>query len=117
MDGSPNTELIRENTLKVIWFLVEFVDAIFPVYKQKQGGSQKIPSLLYNEEFLKWPKEKAIDMGMGDTFYTNFVPFTMDEFNGLNPSRRIQMDFKSSSADPVQDNDLLHKTFVHNSMR
>ena len=41
VEGIPNTELIRDNTLKVISCLVEFVDAIFPVYKQKKGGRRK----------------------------------------------------------------------------
>ena len=33
VDGSPNPEFIRENNLKVILHPVEFVDALFPVYK------------------------------------------------------------------------------------
>ena len=38
-------------------------------------------------------------------------------FNGINPYPRIQMKFKSSSADPVQGNDFPHKSFGHNSVR
>ena len=47
---------------------------------------------------------------MSDTFYPDFVPFIMDEFerdfylyyfNGLNPSPRIDMEFNPRSADPV----------------
>ena len=56
-------------------------------------------------------------MVMGDNFCPNSVPFTMDEFernlylsyfNGLNPPPRIQMKFKSISADPVQGKTLLN---------
>ena len=126
MDGSPNPEFIRKNNLKAISHPVEFVDALFCVYKQKNIGHQKTPSLLSTEDFLKWSNEKAIDMWMGDTCYPNFVPFIMDLFehhlylyysNGINPYPRIQMKFKSSSADPVQGNDFPHKSFGHNSVR
>ena len=57
---------------------VEFVDTILPVYKQTKGGSQNKPSLISTEEFLEWSNEKAVDMGMGDTCYPNYVSFTMD---------------------------------------
>ena len=60
-------------------------------------------------------------MGMGDTCYTNFVPSTMDEFernlylyylNGLKTPPRIEMNFKSRSADPEQVNDFLYKVLA-----
>ena len=63
---------------------------------------------------------------MGDTCYPNFVLFAMDEFewnlylyyfNGLNPSPRLEMNFKSISADPEQVNDFLYKVFGCNSVR
>ena len=63
---------------------------------------------------------------MGDTFCINCVLFTMDEFkrhlylnyfNGLNPSPRIPMKFKSSSVDPVQGNNFPHKIFGQNDVR
>ena len=71
-------------------------------------------------------KQKAIDLGMGDTCYSNFVLFVMGEFerhlylyyfNGLNPSPRIHINFKSISADPVQGNYFLHKVFGCNAVR
>ena len=80
MDGSPNPEFIRENDLKEILHPVEFLDALFSVYKQKNDGHQKTPSLLSTEDFLEFSNEKVIGMDMGDTCYPNFVPFTMDEF-------------------------------------
>ena len=36
VEDSPNTEFIREKVLKAISYSVEFVDAIFPVYKQQK---------------------------------------------------------------------------------
>ena len=58
-----------------------------------------------------------IDLEMGDTFYPDFVPFTMDEFgrnlylyywNGLNPFPRIETKFNTSSAAPLQGKNFLH---------
>ena len=122
MDGSPNPEFIRENDLKEILHPVVFLDALFPIYKQKKGGRQNKCYFLSTEYFLKWSNEKSIDMGIGDTLYPNFLPFKMDEFdrhlyihyfNDLKPSPRIQMKFNSSSADPVQGNNFLSKIFFH----
>ena len=65
-------------------------------------------------------------MGMGDTLYPNFVPFTMDEFdrnlyfyyfNDLKSPPRIHMNFNSSSADTVQVNEFLYKCFGQNAVR
>ena len=62
---------------------------------------------------------------MGDTCYPNLVPLTTDEFeqylylyhfNVLNPPPRIGMKFKSRSADPLQVNDFLRKTFFCNAV-
>ena len=78
MDGILNTEFIIENSLKVVSNQVEFVDALFLVYKKEKGGHQNTPSLIFNEDLMKWYNGKAIDMSMGDTCYPNFVPFTMD---------------------------------------
>ena len=78
--GSPNPEFIREKSLKAIYHLVRFLDALFPVYKQKKGGLWKKPSLIYTEDMLKWSNEKYIDMGMGNTCYPIFLPLTKDEF-------------------------------------
>ena len=64
-------------------------------------------------------------MGVGDTCYSNFVPFTMDEFerhlyiyysNVLSPFPRTHMKFKSSSVDTVKVKDFLQKCFYHNDM-
>ena len=38
-------------------------------------------------------------------------------FNGLNPSPRINIKFKSSSADNGQENDFLHRYLVQNVVR
>ena len=93
MDISTNSEFILENYLKPISYPVKFVDALFTIYKQKMFGRQKAPYLLSTEDLMKRSNEKALDLGMGDTCYPNFVPFTMDEFerhlyiyyfNGLN---------------------------------
>ena len=52
---------------------------------------------------------------MGDTFYPNFLLFTMDEFyrnlclyywNSLSTPPRIDIRFKASGADTLQGNDL-----------
>ena len=43
--GSPNPEFIRENNLKEILHPVEFVDAIFPVYKKKRVSTEIHPIL------------------------------------------------------------------------
>ena len=75
------------------------MDTFLPVYNQKKGGRQKTPYLLSTKDFRKWSNEKAIDLGMGETCYTNCVPFVMDEvkqhlymynFNCLNPSPRME---------------------------
>ena len=84
------------------------------------------PSLLYTEDLLKWSNEKAIDLGVDDTLYPNFVPFKMNEFDrhlymsyfsDLKPSLRIDMNFNPSSAEPVQGNDFLHNSFFRNAVR
>ena len=75
---------------------------------------------------MKWYNEKAIYIGTADTCYPNFVLSTMDEFeqhlylyyfNGLNPSPRIHMKLKYSSADPVKVKYFLNKTFARNAVR
>ena len=80
MNGIPNPEFIQENNLKPKSHPLEFVDALFSVYKQNKGGHQKTPYLLSTENLLKWSNEKAIDLGVDDTFYLNFVPFKMNDF-------------------------------------
>ena len=79
MGGSPNIVFIQENSLKPLSYLVEFIDALFPVYKQNKGGHQNKPYFLSTEDLLKWSNEKSIDMGMGDTCYPFFL-FTMEKF-------------------------------------
>ena len=41
MEGSPNPEFTREKNLKAIFHPVGFVDALFPVYKQKKTGAKR----------------------------------------------------------------------------
>ena len=62
---------------------------------------------------------------MGYNWYTNFVPFTMDEFeqhlylyysNDITPSSRRAMKCNPRSADPVQGNDFLHNAFGRNTV-
>ena len=77
---SPNTVFIQENNLKPVLHSAEFVDALFPVYRQKKSGQHRKISLLSTEFFLKWSNKKAVDLGMGDTCYQNFMLFTMYEF-------------------------------------
>ena len=57
----------------------------------------------------------------GYTCYHNVVPFRMDGFErhlylyyfyGINPSPKIEIKFKYSSANPVQGNNFLHKGLV-----
>ena len=120
MDGSPNPEFIRKNNLKPIFHPVEFVEAIFTVYKKKLGTKRNLLFSLLNNFWSGIIKKRLIWV-WDDTCHPNFVPFTMDEFechlylyycNSLKPSPRIQMNFKSSSADPVQGNKFLHKILV-----
>ena len=123
---SQNPAFVRENNLKPIFHPFKYVDDIFPVYKQKKGGHQNTPYLLSTEDLLKWLNEKSIDLGMGDTCYPHFVPFTMDDFernlylyyfNGIKQFPSIEMKFKSRSADNVQSNEFLHNFFVWNAVR
>ena len=58
MNESPNTAYIRYNNLKPTLRSVEFLDAIFPVYKQKKSGIQDTPSLISTKDLLKWYYEK-----------------------------------------------------------
>ena len=108
---SLSPEFIQDKMFKPTPHPVEFVDAIFPVYKQKEGGHQKTPSHLSTEYLPKQSNEEAIDLGMGDTCYPNSVPLMMYDFgrnlylnnlNSLNPSLRIKTKLKSSSVDPVK---------------
>ena len=80
MNGNPNTEFIQENNLKPKFHPVEFVDTLFPVYKQNKGGHQKTPSLLSTEDLLKWSSLKTIYLGMDDTLYPNCLLFKKNEF-------------------------------------
>ena len=63
---------------------------------------------------------------MGDTFYLNCFPFTMDDFdwhvyiyyfNGINTSPGIQINFNSNSYDTLQGNNFLHNFFGQNYVR
>ena len=58
VNESPNTAYIRYNNLKPTLRSVEFLDAIFPVYKQKKSGIQDTPSLISTKDLLKWYYEK-----------------------------------------------------------
>ena len=68
------------------------------------------PSPLSTEDLPKQSNEKAIDSGMGDTYYPNFVLLMMYEFgrnlylnhlNLLNPYPRIKIKLNTSSVHPV----------------
>ena len=75
---------------------------------------------------IKWSNEKYIDMGMGDTCYSNFLPSTMVEFkqnlylyyfNGPSPSPKIKMKLNYISDAPVQEEYFLNKHFGLNTVR
>ena len=126
MDGNPNTLFIQEKNLKPILHPVGFLDALFPVYNKKNGKLQKAHYFISTKDFMKWLNKTAIELGMGNAFYPNFVPFMMDNFernlylyyfNWLNPSPRIEMKLKSNSSDTVQGNDFLQKGFGCNDVR
>ena len=62
---------------------------------------------------------------MGYNWYTNFVPFTMDEFeqhlylyylNNISQSSRRAMEYNPISADSVQGNDFLYNEFGTNTV-
>ena len=80
MNGSPNKGFIRENILNPNYHPVKYVDSIFPVYNKKKGGSLNTPSILSTEDLMKWSNEKWINLGVGDMFYPNYVPFMMYQF-------------------------------------
>ena len=77
---SPHQVFIWENDFKPTSHPVKILDTLFPVYKKNNGGRRNTPSLISTEELMECSNEKDIYTGMGDTFYTNFVLFTMDEF-------------------------------------
>ena len=73
------------------------------------------------ETMFVWSNEKAGLMGMGGyKFYPSFQNISVDEFenhlylyyfNGLNPSPRVQMKFRSPNQDPVQGSTFIHLVF------
>ena len=76
VDGSPNPKFIREKILKPILRTVEFVETLFLIYRKKRGEIRKThPS---TEDLVNWSNQRAIGMGMGNTCYSNLLPFMMD---------------------------------------
>ena len=53
-NDSPNPAFILDNNLKPTSYPIEFLDALFHVYKQKKGGIQNTPFILSTEDLLKW---------------------------------------------------------------
>ena len=78
VNGSPHPAFIQINNFKPTLHPIKFVDTLFPVYNQKKGGHQNMPSLISTEDLMKWSNEKVIELGMGDTFYPIFFPLTMN---------------------------------------
>ena len=80
------------------------------------------------EWLTKWTNLKATlaGAGKGGTYYTDYVPFSVEEirqhvglyvFHGLSPSPRIELKFRSQHQDKVHGNDFIHRSFGPNSER
>ena len=54
MNGIPNPVFIPEKNTKPTFYLVRFLDALFPIYNQNNGGGRNTPSLLSTNFFPKW---------------------------------------------------------------
>lgn len=121
VDGRPDPRFLKEHGLTRDSHPVEFVDAFLPVYDKKRGVNRRTKYTTSVEVLCKWSNAKAILMGMGtDACYPKFKPFDVKEFekhlyfyyfNGLNPSPRVQMKFKTNDDDPVQGNNFINRVF------
>ena len=76
----------------------------------------------------KWTNSKATfsGEGKGGTYYTDCVPFSLEEirenvglyvFHGLSSSPRIEFNFRSQHKHKVHRNDFIHKSFGPNDER
>ena len=97
----------------------EWFQAFLPI-KNKLGDNPS--SMQFSmESCLSWTNTKARvqNAGLGG-IYPDFIDFKLDElmkhtalylFQGISPSPQVEMKFKSSSEDPINWNDLVHRAF------
>jgi hypothetical protein len=123
-EGRANLEWLNmhgltENSLPHEWF-----EAVLPVNKKNSdtAGSVSI------SQWTSFANLRAILMNAGTPqLYQSWKPFTPDEYKrfialyiyqGLNPSPRVSMKFKSQVEDPLQGSDLCSKIFgVNGALR
>ena len=100
----------------------DFVGLFLPFGKNQQGKKEMVTfELLTKCTNLKATLECA---GKGATYYTDCVPFSVEEicehvglyvFHGISPSRRIEFKFRSQHKDKVHRNDFIHRSFGPNT--
>ena len=115
MNQQVRTEFLRKHHLSSASDPVEFADAFIPWHENQ-----------YNARFFSMDqatmysnlKAQLSNAGAGGTNYKDFKAFTCKEirqflglyiFNGLSPSPRMEMKFKSQQHDPVQGNDFINQ--------
>ena len=94
----------------------DYVGLFLPFGKNQQGKKEVVSF----ELLTKWTNLKATfaGAGKGGTYYTDFVPFSVEEirehvglyvFHGLLPSPRIYFKFIYQHKDTVHRNDFIHR--------
>ena len=117
----PNIEWCKEFELDLKSHPAEWFGAFLPI-RNKRGMTNAYASNAFTmENVLSWTNTKAQmqNAGLGGK-YKDFTNFTLAEllrhfglylFQGLSPSPQIEMKFKSTTEDPVNGNDFIHRAF------
>ena len=120
--GTVNPEFIKKYNLTPSTSPAKYADIFLPFSTNVVNGKE-YPSF---QLLTKWTNVKASHAGAGETCYKDFKPFGIAElrqhiglylWNGISPSPRVEMKFKSQSTDVVHGSDFIYSSFGPNAER
>ena len=118
--GCLDPRFIKKHNLSVDSQPEDFMETLFPFEENPYNTASK--KYLSFKQITQWTNLKATLAGAGPdgTSYKNFRPFSVKEvrqhiglyiFNGLNPSPRVELKFRSHEDDVVHGNNFIYRSF------
>ena len=122
-NGRPNVKFLEKHNLNQFSEAQEWLSAFLP--SQQPAGKEDKWHLGHITTFTNL-KAELMNAGQKDGIYPDFVKFTTDEiekyiflyvFQGISPSPRVEMKFKTQEVDGVNGNDFIAHHFTNGSQR
>jgi hypothetical protein len=115
----PNPAFVKKHKLTIHSHPADFAEVFVPYQKNPYDGADEHPSF---QALANYTNSKAIMLqaGKGGAVYPDFKPFAMHEIrqhlglyvlNGLNPSPRVELKFRSSAQDELHGSDFVRNSF------